>query len=138
MKTEKIIDKDLTLAIIIRDADWEEGLNFASAEEDYQQVGFWNYNKGQKLQAHLHLIAPRQVLKTQEIIFVKQGKMRADIYSEKEKFLQSIELKAGDTCIFLNGGHGYEILENNTKVLEIKNGPYLGKEKDKKLINEKN
>ena len=24
----------------------------------------------------------------------------------------------------LSGGHGYEVLEDDTKVLEIKNGPY--------------
>ena len=46
MKTERIVDGGATLAIIIRDADWVEGLNFVSSDEDYQQVGMWGYNKG--------------------------------------------------------------------------------------------
>ena len=134
MKTEKIIDGDSTLAIVIRGEDWEEGLNFVSSDEDYQQVGIWGYNKGKKLAPHIHLVAPRKVLRTQEVVFVKDGRIRADIYTENEDFLKSVELGRGDTIILLNGGHGYEILEDNTKVLEVKNGPYVGAEKDRKRV----
>ena len=131
METEKIMDGDLTLAIIVRHADWEEGLNFVSSEEDYQQVATWEYDRGQKLAPHIHLNAPRKILRTQEVIFVKDGCLRADIYTEQKKFLKSVELETGDTIILLNGGHGYEILSDNTKVLEVKNGPYVGADKDR-------
>jgi len=134
MKTEKIMDGDLILAVIIRDTDWEEGLNFVSSEGDYQQVGIWGYDKGKKLAPHIHLSEPREVLRTQEVVFVKDGRIRANIYTEKEQFLTSIELKRGDTIILLKGGHGYEILEDNTKILELKNGPYIGPERDRKKI----
>lgn len=132
MKTEKIMDGNLILAIIIRDTDWEEGLNFISSNEDYLQVGIWGYDKRKILESHIHLVKPRKVLRTQEVLFIKKGGIWADIYTEQEKFLKSVELREGDTIILLNGGHGYKILENNTKVLEIKNGPYLGVEKDRK------
>ncbi|MCJ7805183.1 hypothetical protein MUP46_00880 [Patescibacteria group bacterium] len=137
MKTEEITDGDLTLAIIIRDADWKGGgniLSFVSSKEDYQQVGTWEYSKGQKLAPHIHSIQPRQVLRTQEVIFIKDGQVRADIYTEKKEFLKSVNLRKGDTIILLNGGHGYEILEDNTKVLEVKNGPYPGAERDRERI----
>ena len=134
MKTEKITDGDLVLAIIIRDNDWGDGLNFISSDKDYQQVGVWRYNKGKKLVPHIHLIEPREVLRTQEVVFVKEGRIRADIYTEKEEFLKSVELGTGDTIILLNGGHGYEILEDNTKVLEVKSGPYVGADRDRKRI----
>ncbi|KKP32381.1 MAG: hypothetical protein UR22_C0012G0018 [Parcubacteria group bacterium GW2011_GWC2_32_10] len=132
METEKIIHKNLILAIIVRENSWQEGLNFASTENDYLQVGFWNYKKGHKLNNHIHLVSHRQVQKTQEVVFVKNGKLRADIFLENEKFLTSIILNEGDVIFFLNGGHGYEILEDSTKVLEVKNGPYPGPEKDRK------
>ena len=134
MKTEKIVDGDLVLAIIIRSADWEEGLSFVSSNEDYQQIGIWGYNKGQKLAPHIHSIAPRQVLRTQEIVFVREGRIRADIYTEKKMYLKSVELGKGDTIILLNGGHGYEILEDNTKILEAKTGPYVGPDRDRERI----
>lgn len=134
IKTEKIIDNGVTLAMIIRSEDWQEGLNIVSADEDFQQVVFWGYQKGHKLPAHIHLDSPRQALKTQEVIFVRQGELRADIFTADEKLFASVQLNAGDTAVFLNGGHGYEILQDNTKVLEVKNGPYLGPEKDRKRI----
>ena len=134
MKAEKIIDKDLTLAIVIRSADWKEGLHFISCNRDYQQVGIWCYNSGQKLAPHIHSTVPREVLWTQEVVFVKDGRIRADIYTVEKEFLRSVFLEAGDTIILLNGGHGYKILEDNTKVLEIKNGPYVGAEKDRERI----
>jgi len=134
MKTEKITDNGQVLAIIIRDAVWEKGLHFFSAEEDFQQVGIWGYDKGHKLAPHIHLDAPRMVARTQEVIFIKNGRLRADIYNENKKYLTSVELNKGDTAILLCGGHGYEILEDNTKVLEIKNGPYPGAEKDRERI----
>lgn len=134
MEIEKIKDKDLILAVIIKEGSWDKGLSFVSADSDYQQVGFWNYDKGKVLQAHTHLLSPREVLKTQEVIVMKQGSMRTDIYGKDEKLLTSLVLKAGDIGIFLEGGHGYEILEDNTLVLEIKNGPYVGADKDRRRI----
>ena len=65
MKTEKIVDGNRILAIVIRGTDWEEGLNFVSSNGDYQQVGTWGYNKGQKLAPHIHLVAPREIQHTQ-------------------------------------------------------------------------
>jgi len=47
----------------------------------------------------------------------------------KTKKLKSIFVGEGDIIILLRGAHGYEILEDGTQVLEIKNGPYL-KDKD--------
>jgi len=134
MNAEKVIDNGKILAIIIRDEEWTEGLNFVSSENDFMQVGFWNYMQGKDLLAHTHLQCERQVLKTQEVIFVKSGAVRLDLFSEEGKLLKSFDLKGGDTAVLLNGGHGYKILQDNTKVLEVKNGPYVGPDKDRKRI----
>ncbi len=134
MNIEKILHNDVILAIVIRDSSWEEGLNFVSSECDFQQVGTWGYNKGQKLNPHIHLIKPRTISRTQEVLFIKEGALRANIYDENEQFLEAVELHQGDTMVLLAGGHGYEILEDNTKVLEVKNGPYLGAFEDRKRI----
>ncbi len=134
MKTEKIVDGDLVLAVIVRGTDWEKGLNFVTSEEDYQQVGIWGYDEGQGLAPHVHLNEPREVLHTQEVVYVREGSIRVDIYTTGREFLKSVELGEGDTIILLNGGHGYEVLRDNTKVLEVKNGPYVGAERDRERI----
>ena len=68
---------------------------------------------------------------TYELLYVVSGKLKAEIYSDKKDFLYELILSEGDTLILLNCGHGYEILMDNTKVLEVKNGPYFGAEQDR-------
>ena len=48
----------------------------------------------------------------------------------KSKVYKTI-LKKGDISILFNGGHTFKSLTNNTKIFEIKNGPYLGPRKEK-------
>jgi len=43
-------------------------------------------------------------------------------------------LYVGDASFTLEGGHNYEILEDNTLVYEYKTGPYEGQEFDKTFI----
>ena len=135
MEPELIKDGDLTLAMIARAGDFKAGLNFYSQDQDFIQVGTWHYQKGQIFKAHNHLLAARYVNRTQEVIYLKSGSLRADFYGENnDQLIKSVEVNAGDFIICLAGGHGYEILADNTQVLEVKNGPYLGTAKDKRLI----
>ena len=129
-----IFDGKLKLATFIPKADIAEGLTFYSKDCDFVQVGTWNYNKGKRLADHVHLMLDREVNRTQEVIYVMQGRVKAFIYSEDEELLEEIVLEEGDILILCNGGHGYEILEDGTRVLEVKNGPFLGVEKDKRRI----
>ena len=134
MKKQEIRDGDLLLAVIVKSEDWEKGVNFISTDQDYQQVGFWGYDRGKKLLRHIHLNVVREVHRTQEILCVEKGRLRADIYTEEKKYLRSVELGKGDVIVVLSGGHGYEILEDNTKVMEVKNGPYVETDKDRERI----
>ena len=66
---------------------------------------------------------------TQEVLFIKKGKLRIDFYDEERKYLESRILKAGDSILLASGGHGLEVLEE-VEMIEVKQGPYIG-EKDK-------
>lgn len=134
MEKETIQDKDKILAIILRNGDFPEGLNFHTKDGDFLQVATWNYPEGKKSSAHGHKIAERMSNQTQEAVYVKGGRVKAEFYGEDDKFLKEVILCAGDLAIIFAGGHAFESLENGTQVLEIKNGPYLGLEKDKKVI----
>ena len=57
--------------------------------------------------------------------------MKVTLFSESQKYLDEFILYEGDLAVFIYGGHGYEILEDNTKIIETKNGPFTGVEKDK-------
>tara|TARA_B100000767_G_C19386862_1_gene378246 strand:+ start:39 stop:437 length:399 start_codon:yes stop_codon:yes gene_type:complete len=120
------------ISIIYRDSDWVKGLNFITPDELFVQVGSWWYDKGKKLDAHVHKEFDRNSSRTQESIYIKQGSVKVSLFTEDEKFLQDYILFEGDLAIFGYGGHGYEILENDTKVIESKNGPFISVDSDKK------
>jgi hypothetical protein len=129
----EIKEGDLVLARHIPASKaWSDGLSFFSQDEEFIQVGIWGYDKGKELRAHIHNEVKREVLWTQEVLFVKQGKVRANIFNTQEEKVAEMEVNSGDIIILLRGGHGYDILEDGTQVLEIKNGPYVGPNLDRR------
>jgi hypothetical protein len=131
----EIKEGDLVLARYIPStAAWQDGLNFFSNDEDFIQVGIWGYGAGKELKAHIHNEVKREVLWTQEVLFVRTGKLRANIFDTNENKVAELEVNAGDVIILLRGGHGYDILEEGTQVLEIKNGPYVGPDRDRRRL----
>ncbi len=115
-------------------ATWKDGLNFFSQDEDFIQVGIWGYGLGKELKAHIHNEVKREVLWTQEVLFVRAGKLKANIFNTKGIKVAELKVNKGDVIILLRGGHGYDILEDGTQVLEIKNGPYVGPNLDRKRL----
>ena len=127
--------KILARYISANEAWGNENLSFFSEDEEYIQAGSWNYSKGKKLLAHSHNEVERSVLFTQEVLFVKSGSLKAFIYDDDSNLVEEFTAYKDDILIMLSGGHGYEVLEDDTKVLEIKNGPYLGAEIDRDRLN---
>lgn len=120
------------LARHITSDEIKEGLNFFSNDNEYIQVGSWNYNNGKELLKHIHNEVTREVRRTQEVLYIIRGKIEAGIYDLEKSLIETIIVNEGDILILLESGHGYKILEEGTKVLEIKNGPYLGAEIDRR------
>jgi hypothetical protein len=117
--------------IVYRDEDWVKGLNFITSEDCFIQAGSWWYDKGKILDSHTHNEFERKAYRTQETVFVMQGKMKVSLFTESHEFLDEYILNKGDLAVFIYGGHGYEILEDDTKIIETKNGPFTGVENDK-------
>ena len=112
-------------------ANWKKGLSFFSSDNEFIQVGAWAYDAGKELAAHRHNHVLREVTHTQEVIFVRKGSILARVYTHDGTLVRELEAAAGDVLVLLNGGHGYKILEDGTEVLEVKNGPYVGAERDR-------
>ena len=127
-------DGEKVLAIIYRDADWVPGLNFCTPDELFIQAGCWYYQAGKELAAHRHIWNERVVTMTQEVTYVKKGRMKVLVYNDDKELVREFDLSAGDFAVLANGGHGYEILEDDTQVLEVKNGPFLDVSVDKEPL----
>ena len=78
----------------------------------------------------MHNLVHRNVVMTQEVLFIKKGKIRVDFYDEYEDYLESAVLEPGDVILLVSGGHGFTVLEE-VEMIEVKQGPYSG-EADKK------
>jgi hypothetical protein len=111
--------------------DLPEGLSFFSNPEDFLQIGSWNYPSKKILQRHFHRLVNRSVNRTHEIIIVLEGSLKAQIYTLEKEFVKEVIINSFEVGIMLNCAHGYEIIEDGTKVIEIKNGPYMGPEMDR-------
>lgn len=122
---EQIVDAGEILAIIIPENFDQPGIHFFTPNELSQQLAHMCHPRGKIIQPHVHNPVPRRVQYTQEVLFIKQGKIRVDFYSKAQEYLQSRVLVKGDVILLIQGGHGFEILEPISMV-EVKQGPYVG------------
>ncbi len=126
---EIIKKKNRILAYIIRDDHKCEGVDFITPDDYSQQVAYMHHPAGKVIDAHVHNVVHRAVVFTQEVLFIKRGKLRVDFYDEYEDYLESRILNAGDVLLLVSGGHGFKALEE-LEMVEVKQGPYSG-DKDK-------
>lgn len=114
-----------TLAIVIRNNHECDGIDFITPGDYSQQVAYMHHPAGKVIDAHTHNIVHRNVFMTQEVLFIKKGKLRVDFYDEYEEYLESKILTAGDALLLVSGGHGFKVLEE-LEMIEVKQGPYAG------------
>lgn len=133
---KEILKDGILYGLIVHGNAIKEGLQFYTEDKSFLQVGSWKYKKGKVLNPHAHLICERKSNLTQEFVYVKKGSIEVKIYDQNDEVIKQEILKAGDFIILFAGGHSYKILED-TEVIEVKNGPYPGIEKDKRVMEEK-
>ena len=110
-----------------------KGVDFVTNEKDLLQLGFINHSKGHIIQPHKHLKKIRMIKYCTEVLIVEKGRMKIKFYDNKNRDIKKDKiLNKGDIIILFQGGHGFDVLAE-TKIIEIKQGPYI-EGKDKNLI----
>lgn len=117
--------KNKIIAMIIRNHYTCDGVDFITPDEYSQQVAYMHHPSGKVIDAHVHNLVHRDIVLTQEVLFIKKGKLRVDFYDDYEDYLESKILEAGDVILLVSGGHGFTVLEE-TEMIEVKQGPYSG------------
>ena len=113
------------VALIIRAEYDEPGIQFFTPANFSQQLAFIRHPPGHKIAAHVHNLQLRQVLYTQEVLFLRRGRVKVNLYSSDRKPIGSRVLKSGDLILLCGGGHSLEMLEESS-MIEVKQGPYAG------------
>ena len=122
-----------TIAIVVRNSFHKAGINFLSEDTFPFQLGVNSYKKGYTIQSHFHQKRKIVVNSIQEVIYFKSGSALVKLYDLNKKLVKSLSLSTGDLIFLIVGGHGFEMSEDTT-FIEVKQGPYLGKDNDKELI----
>jgi len=122
---ENIFHNDKLLSVIIRANYKSDGIEFFTPDDFSQQLAYMNRPKNYVISPHVHNSVQRNVSLTQEVLFIKSGKVRVDYYDDKKKYLESKILNMGDVVLLASGGHGFEMLEDS-EIIEVKQGPYAG------------
>ena len=121
---------ETVLAVCIRRDFSADGIHFFTPDTFSQQLGYMKRPEGYSIPPHVHNPVPRTVEWTQEVLFIKRGRVRMDLYApETRDYLESRILEAGDIVLLAHGGHGFVMLEE-AEIIEVKQGPHLG-ERDK-------
>jgi mannose-6-phosphate isomerase-like protein (cupin superfamily) len=121
---EQIIDGNQLLAIVISRNFDRPGTHFFTPSDLSQQLGYMRHPTGKVIDPHIHKPVTREVQYTQEVLLIKRGKLRVDFYNDRQQYIESRILEAGDVILLATGGHGFEEIE----MIEIKQGPYVGED----------
>jgi quercetin dioxygenase-like cupin family protein len=123
---ERITARELTLALVMRAVPAPLGAQFVTPPEAGLQVGVLTHAKGTNIPRHVHRRVERQVSGTSEVLIVRSGSCELDVYDDEE-LIATTQLSPGDVMVLLAGGHALRMLED-TVLVEVKQGPYLGVE----------
>lgn len=132
------IDSNVQIVTLIRKDEVTSHRHNLSDEKECLQVAAKRVHSDSKFPAHHHNICDRATTKTQEAWVVVQGRIKAVFYDIDDSKILETELSSGDCAVVFNGGHGFEVVDNDTIIYEFKNGPYYGVDVDKEYINDEN
>jgi hypothetical protein len=122
---EEIKFENEIFGIIIRSNFEKEGIEFFTPGTFSQQLGYMKRPKDYEIPPHVHNEVLREVILTQEVLFIKSGKVRVDFYKQDKSYFLSKIIFKGDIILLAAGGHGFVMLEES-EIIEVKQGPYCG------------
>lgn len=116
---------DQLLAVIVSRSFDKPGIHFFTPDDLSQQLAYMRHPVGKVIDPHIHNPVSRSVQYTQEVLFIKRGRLRVDFYDNNRSYIESRILEGGDVILLATGGHGFEVLEE-IEMIEVKQGPYAG------------
>jgi hypothetical protein len=114
-------------SIILRNDYSGSSIAFFTPDSFSQQLGYLPHKPGNVIKPHLHKLSRREVEYTHEVLFIKRGKVQVNFYDTSKAHIGSEVLNGGDVILLCGGGHGFKVLEE-TVMIEVKQGPFMGLE----------
>ena len=129
---ENILKDGKILAIIVRGGFYKLGCTFVSPNEFPFQLGIHVRKAKEHIKPHRHIPFKKlEDIPVQEYLYIESGSVEVGFYDNNKKFGTTV-LKGRDMVLF-NCAHEVTFLED-TKLIEIKQGPYRGKDVEKEYF----
>lgn len=123
---EIVSASDQDVAFIVRSSfSAAPGIQFFTDSFDNCQLGAMKRSAGHEVARHFHFHERREVDGVFEALIVRSGRVLVQFFALDREFIGEKTLVAGDICLIQRGGHSVRFLEDS-EVLELKQGPYLG------------
>ena len=106
---------------------------FFSPPESSLQFGLLAHKAGFVEQAHYHKPVTRTINDLQQMFIIQRGVVAVQLYSDDGDPLREIVMHPGDAIALIHGVHAIRVIED-MQCLSVKQGPFLGTENDKVIV----
>jgi hypothetical protein len=110
-----------------------EKTTFFSPPESSFQFGLLAHEAGFVEPPHYHKPISRQIHDLQQMFVVQRGIVAVQLYSDEGDLLREIILHPRDAIVLIHGVHAIRVIED-MQCISVKQGPFLGTEHDKILV----
>ena len=118
--------------IIWADTRVEKTTFFSPAESSFQ-FGLLAHAAGFVEPPHYHKPFARQINDLQQMFVLQRGVVAVQLFSDEKKLIREIILRPGDAVVLIHGIHAIRVVED-MQCISVKQGPFLGTENDKIVV----
>jgi hypothetical protein len=118
--------------IIRADTRVDRSTFFSPAESSFQ-FGLLAHEAGYREEPHFHKVVPRSIEDLQQMFVVQSGVVNVELYTDDRRLFREIRLGPGDAIVLIHGIHAIRVIED-FQALSVKQGPFLGDEEDKVVV----
>jgi len=118
--------------IIWADTRVEETTFFSPPESSFQ-FGLLAHKAGFVELPHYHRSITRTINDLRQMFVVQRGVVAVQLYSDGGHLLREIVMRQGDAIVLIHGIHAIRVIED-MQCISIKQGPFLGTEYDKVIV----
>ena len=131
------VDPNVLCHMVLRKKEIVEERTDIISPENFLQLSTLNMPNGKTFRSHKHIWkSGEEKVIAQESWVVMKGVVKVTMYDLDDSIISQPILNVGDISVTFQGGHTYEILEDDTIVYEYKTGPYKGQENDKEFLDD--
>lgn len=84
---EKILFGDQLIAIIVFSSFAKQAIEFFTPDDFSQQLAYMSHPASNKIILHRHNSIPREVHYTQEVLFIRKGRVGVDFFNDGELYI---------------------------------------------------